>query len=128
MPDSSVPVPCASPVAGSVAEPDYRFTLANERTFLAWQRTALGLLAAGLAALHFLPDAGDAALGYGLGGLLGVSATLTAAGGLRRWRRNDAAIRRGEPLPSPRLPAVLATILIGVAILTAVAAGLAVAM
>ena len=28
-------------------EPDYRFTLANERTFLAWVRTALGLLAGG---------------------------------------------------------------------------------
>jgi putative membrane protein len=30
-------------------EPDYRFTLANERTFLAWERTALGLLAAAVA-------------------------------------------------------------------------------
>ena len=30
-------------------EPDYRFTLANERTFLAWIRTSLGLMAVGLA-------------------------------------------------------------------------------
>jgi putative membrane protein len=29
-------------------EPDYRFTLANERTFLAWIRTALALLAGGV--------------------------------------------------------------------------------
>ena len=36
-------------------EPDYRFTLANERTFLAWVRTALALDAAGLAVLHLLP-------------------------------------------------------------------------
>jgi uncharacterized membrane protein YidH (DUF202 family) len=38
-------------------EPDYRFTLANERTFLAWQRTALGLLAAAVAVVHLVPEA-----------------------------------------------------------------------
>ena len=32
-------------------EPDPRFTLANERTFLAWIRTALGLLAGGIGVL-----------------------------------------------------------------------------
>lgn len=37
-------------------EPDYRFTLANERTFLAWQRTALGLLAAAVALVNFVPE------------------------------------------------------------------------
>lgn len=35
-------------------EPDYRFTLANERTFLAWQRTALGLLAAAVALVQLV--------------------------------------------------------------------------
>ena len=35
-----------SETSADVGELDYRFTLANERTFLAWQRTALGLLAA----------------------------------------------------------------------------------
>ena len=34
-------------------EPDYRFTLANERTFLAWQRTSLGLMAAAVAAVSY---------------------------------------------------------------------------
>src|SRR3984893_15268857 len=43
----SVTRPGWCPVAEG--EPDYRFTLANERTFLAWQRTALGLLAAAVA-------------------------------------------------------------------------------
>ena len=37
-------------------EPDYRFTLANERTFLAWQRTALGLLAAAVALVQLVPE------------------------------------------------------------------------
>ena len=35
-----------------MAEPDIRFTLANERTFLAWVRTAIGLVAAGVAVFH----------------------------------------------------------------------------
>lgn len=102
--DSGTGVPPSTVVA---AEPDYRFTLANERTFLAWQRTSLGLLAAGLAAFHFLPEAGHQALGYSLGAWLGTLATITAAGGLHRWRRNDTAIRRGSPLPAAHLPLIL---------------------
>jgi hypothetical protein len=35
--------------AGDEQEPDYRFTFANERTFLAWIRTALALIAGGVA-------------------------------------------------------------------------------
>ncbi len=33
-------------------EPEARFTLANRRTFLAWSRTALALVAAGLASVQ----------------------------------------------------------------------------
>ncbi|MEU1021518.1 DUF202 domain-containing protein, partial [Streptomyces sp. NPDC005904] len=36
--------------------PDYRFSLANERTFLAWLRTALALIGGGFAVDQFLPD------------------------------------------------------------------------
>ena len=36
-------------------EPDPRFTLANERTFLAWVRTALALVAAGIGLETFVP-------------------------------------------------------------------------
>ncbi len=36
--------------------PDYRFSLANERTFLAWVRTALGFLAAGVGLDQLAPD------------------------------------------------------------------------
>ncbi|MGP4054887.1 DUF202 domain-containing protein [Mycobacterium sp. 4D054] len=48
-------------------EPDYRFTLANERTFLAWQRTALGLLAAAVAVVQFLPELASPGLRHALG-------------------------------------------------------------
>ncbi len=40
--------------AGDGSEPDARFTFANERTFLAWSRTALALVVAGLAVIQLL--------------------------------------------------------------------------
>lgn len=44
-----------APHAEPGTEPDYRFTLANERTFLAWIRTALALIAGGVAVAQLLP-------------------------------------------------------------------------
>lgn len=88
-------------------EPDYRFTLANERTFLAWQRTALGLLAAAVAVTQFLPELSTPGLRHVLGAAVGVLAMLTAGAGLRRWHRVDSAMRRDLPLPRPRTPAYL---------------------
>ncbi|MEL6891384.1 MAG: DUF202 domain-containing protein, partial [Actinomycetota bacterium] len=82
-------------------DPDYRFTLANERTFLAWIRTALALSAGGLAALTVLDDVrGEEVLGIGLL----VLAFLTAATSYRRWALNERAMRLNEPLPTSRLP------------------------
>ena len=40
---------------GEGREPDPRFTFANERTFLAWSRTALALVVAGLGIVQLLP-------------------------------------------------------------------------
>ena len=74
-------------------EPDYRFTLANERTFLAWIRTALALIAGGIAVVQFAPAFGIPGVRHGL------SVALTAAGGLlaalavRRWQRVQSAMR-----------------------------------
>ncbi len=39
-------------------DPDYRFTLANERTFLTWLRTSLALIAAGVAVVQLVPEFG----------------------------------------------------------------------
>jgi putative membrane protein len=84
-------------------EPDYRFTLANERTFLAYVRTALALDAAGLAATQFLHPSNDhlrLVLGLVLVGL-GIAVAIF---GYRRWDTTEQAMRRRLPLPELRLP------------------------
>lgn len=97
-------------------EPDYRFSLANERTFLAWIRTALALLAGGVAVRQLVPAVGlhGSRLALALA-CIGLSVCLSAMS-LRRWRRNESAMRRDQPLPSSRMPLVLA---LGLSIVTA---------
>jgi putative membrane protein len=99
-------------------EPDYRFTLANERTFLSWQRTALGLLAAAVAVLHLVPEMTVPGARDVLGVLLAALATTTAGVGVLRWQQVDRAMRRGTPLPRQPTPAYLGAGLIVVGLLT----------
>lgn len=98
-------------------EPDYRFTLANERTFLAWQRTSLGLLAAAVAVVQLVPALSIPGARYVLGALLAALAVVTAAGGISRWSRVERAMRRGLPLPRHRTPLVLSAGLVAVAVI-----------
>ncbi|PRX99422.1 YidH family protein [Allonocardiopsis opalescens] len=95
-----------APPAGE-HEPDYRFTLANERTFLAWIRTALGLLAGGVAVLHIVPVdwPGWLRLSVGLG--LSALAVCIALAAPVRWHRVQRAMRRSAALPTSLLPLVL---------------------
>ena len=99
-------------------EPDVRFTFANERTFLAWNRTALALIATGVAATQLLPKF-DVTFGRRLLGLpliaLGAVLALTS---FQYWRRNETAMRRGEPLPRSPMPQVLA---IGIGLIAIIA-------
>jgi putative membrane protein len=88
-------------------EPDYRFTLANERTFLAWLRTGLALLAAAVALSQFVPQFSIKGLHTGLAALLAITGTLLAAFSYRRWARVQRAMRRGFPLPVTWLPFVV---------------------
>jgi putative membrane protein len=101
-----------------VLEPDYRFTLANERTFLAWQRTALGLLAAAVGVVQFLPELAIPGLRHALGGAIGVLAMLTSGAGLHRWAQVDHAIRRDRPLPRPSTPVYLSVTLMAIGLVT----------
>ncbi|KAB1907935.1 YidH family protein [Micromonospora tulbaghiae] len=90
--------------------PDYRFSLANERTFLAWLRTGLALVAGGLAAAQFLPPLRLAHLREALAVallLLGAAVSIRA---VDHWARTERAMRLDEELPASRFPAVLALI------------------
>ena len=82
-------------------EPDPRFSLANERTFLAWIRTALALLAGGVAVAAFTGDAFAPAVRLGLSGLLLVMGAVLAVGAGARWLRIERALRHSRPLPMP---------------------------
>ena len=93
--------------AGS-AEPDYRFTLANERTFLAYVRTALALDAAGVAAMQFLTSVESEWVRRLIGIVLTVAGIGASVGAYHRWRANVAAMREGAALPPTLMPVGLA--------------------
>lgn len=100
-------------------EPDYRFTLANERTFLAWIRTALALIAGGVAVIQFLPAFGIPGVRHTLSVILTAGGGILAALAVRRWQRVQNAMRCGADLPATRVPAALgvAVFVITVAVL-----------
>lgn len=107
-------------VYGSGDEPDARFSFANERTFLAWIRTALALLAAGVAV-----DALDLAMPdrvqRGLALLMVTLGLLSAGAAWLRWARAERAMRRGEPLPASGIGLVLTVGVVAAAIVLVVA-------
>lgn len=89
-------------------EPDPRFTLANERTFLAWIRTSLALSAGGLGVEAFGSGIFDDALRKPLAVLLLLLACVLAVSAAMRWTRVERAMRRGHPLPVPGMMPILA--------------------
>src|SRR3954451_23395766 len=98
-------------------EPDVRFSYANERTFLAWMRTSLGLITAGLAITQLLPPF-DMPGGRRLIGLpLIAMGTIIAVVSLRKWTANEAAMRRGLPPPRSPLPLITAVVISIVAVI-----------
>ncbi|TFC90932.1 MULTISPECIES: DUF202 domain-containing protein [Cryobacterium] len=100
-------------------EPDARFSLANERTFLAWIRTSLALIAAGVAleALQFPAQAGLRFSAAGLFVALGLIASVHA---WISWMRTERAMRENRPLPAPAFTGLLAVGLLAAGLLVAV--------
>jgi putative membrane protein len=103
-------------------EPDARFTYANERTFLAWNRTALALIATGIAATQLLPEfhveGGRRILGLPMIAL----GALVAITSYRHLKANQRAMRRGQPLPRSPMPLVLSIGIGSVAVVAVVLA------
>ena len=90
------------------SEPDPRFTLANERTFLAWIRTSLALLAGGIAIEAFTADLFLEPVRKGLAVLLLVLGMMLSAGSAVRWLRVERSMRNKVPLPLPLIVPLLA--------------------
>jgi putative membrane protein len=102
-------------------EPDARFTFANERTFLAWTRTALAFMVAGLGIVQLLPPFPGVPWGrHVLGVPLILIGAVIAVVSYVQWVRSQRALRRGEPLPRSVLPKILSITITVMAIVAAV--------
>ena len=97
-------------------DPDYRFSLANERTFLAYIRTALALLAGGVA-VQLVPEFNFSGGRLTLGVILVVLSIVVAAGSYHRWTVNERSMRLGHALQPSLIPRLLAAGLTVVALL-----------
>ena len=101
-------------------EPDPRFTFANERTFLAWSRTALALVVAGLGVVQLLPPFPGVPWGrHVLGVPLIVFGAIVAVTAYGEWVRSQRALRLGRPLPRSVMPRLLAVIIAVMALISA---------
>lgn len=87
-----------------MAHPDPRFLLANERTLLAWLRTALALIAGGVAAYPLLAGSLATPLRRGVAVTVLTMGSGAAVAGYRRWAQVERALRADVPLPATRAP------------------------
>ncbi|MCC6195308.1 MAG: DUF202 domain-containing protein [Burkholderiales bacterium] len=100
-------------------EPDYRFSLANERTFLAWIRTALALLAGGVLLDEFATRLGPPVVLVMLAIALTVLSAALCGAAYMRWRGNEIAMRHARPLPAGFAVPLLAASMLAVAVVVA---------
>ncbi len=102
-------------------EPDPRFTFANERTFLAWSRTALALVVAGLGVVQLLPPFPGVPWGrHVLGVPLIVFGAVVAVAAYGEWVRNQRALRLKQPLARSIMPRLLTVVIAAMAVISAV--------
>lgn len=106
-------------VYGVGTEPDARFSLANERTALAWLRTGLALVAGGVALTTLGAITERSVLVDLIAALACLAGGSLAIGGLIGWRRTERSLRLGRPLPPPAALPILAAGIAVIAVLLA---------
>ncbi|WP_413283492.1 YidH family protein [Vibrio sp. MA40-2] len=92
--------------------PDYRFSLANERTYLAWIRTALALLAGAIGIDQLTPDLANPEIRIFLSTLLCLCSGLLAIFAYKRWSLNEKAMRNKQQLPYTSFLKVISAVLL----------------
>ena len=107
------------PLRSVGTDPDYRFTMANERTFLAWLRTALALLAGAVALASLVHDFGPRPFRIAITVLLLALALTVTIGAYVRWDNTERALREERSLPDDPLPRIIVS---GVGIIVIAAA------
>jgi putative membrane protein len=107
------------PLRSVGTDPDYRFTLANERTFLAWLRTGLALLAGAIALASLVHDFGPRSVRIAITVILLLLSVTIVLGAYVRWDRAERALRENRSLPDDPLPRIIVA---GVTIVVAAAA------
>lgn len=95
-------------------DPDYRFSLANERTYLAWIRTALALLAGAIGIDQLTPDLAEPTIRILISSFLCVCSGLLAIFAYRRWAQNERAIRNNSQLTYTSFLKVISTVLVAI--------------
>mgnify|MGYP002356886234 CR=1 FL=1 len=100
-------------------EPDYRFSLANERTFLAWIRTALAVLAGGVLLEQLSSHLSNPFSARVVATGVIVVAAVIAGFAYVRWKSMERAMRQDAPLPSSAAMSVISVGLMGIALATA---------
>jgi inner membrane protein YidH len=111
--------PRKPPLRSVGTDPDYRFTFANERTFLAWLRTGLALLAGAVALTSLVHDFGPRSLRIAITVFLLILSLIITVGAYLRWDRAERALRENRSLPTDPLPLLVVA---GAAIVVAAAA------
>jgi len=97
------------------SNPDYRFTLANERTFLAWIRTALAIIAAAVLLHQMAPASSSNTFHLFVPVALVIFAGALVVSAYIRWRTYEMAMRHGKALPAGMgfVPIAVLSMLIG---------------
>ncbi|GAJ67275.1 YidH family protein [Edwardsiella anguillarum] len=96
--------------------PDYRFSLANERTFLAWIRTALALLAGAVGIQQLTSHTDSYLASYLLPSMLTLGAIALGSMAWRRWKQNEKAMRHDDDLSYSKLLPILSVWLLAIAV------------